>query len=102
MGWTPAPMDFKWDGVRHSCHDCKFKDVQLPNEPCGECFKPMPTVPYSKRVAKAYVPADLERHATIKAMLKKYRKPIREMLNDLEAHGLSKGDLEFQLKKNGV
>lgn len=102
MGWTPAPMDFKWDGVRHSCHDCKFKNVQLPNEPCGECFKPMPTVPFSKRVAKLYVPADPERHETIKAMLKKYRKPIRDMLKDLEEHGLTKGDLEFQLKKNGL
>lgn len=102
MGWTSAPMDFRWDGVRHSCHDCKYKDVNLPNEPCEGCFRPMTTVPFSKRVAKSYTPADPEKHQMIKGMLEKYRGPIREMLNDLKQNGLSAADLEFQLKKNGL
>ena len=102
MGWTPAPMDFRWDGVRHSCHDCKFKDVQLPDEPCGECFKTMPTVPFSRRVAKFYSPADPGKHYRIKVMLKKYKPLIREMLSDLKENGLSIVDLEYQLKKNGL
>lgn len=102
MGYSYSEMEFIWDGVRHTCHDCEFKNIKLPNEPCGECFKTLSAMPFPCRVAKSYLPAHPEQHETMKSMLNKYRGYIQKMVDDLRQNGISKGEFEFQFRKTGM
>lgn len=99
MGWTPAPIDFRHDGVRHTCNECKYADVMLPNEPCQSCFGKMRTLPFSKRIAEAFIPKDTEQHLLIKSMIEKYEGSLQKMLDDLRENGLTKSQFEYQFKK---
>lgn len=86
-------MEFMHDGVRCSCSNCVHKDVVLPGDPCAECFSGMCTDVFSKRNACGYEPKDPEQLDILKKMIEKYRKPLLEMKEDLQAHGISVNEL---------